>query len=197
MMFAYQYVIGKKTDKICQSSAYFSEDKIQVITNEGECYREILYSDIVGIRREDIVTMAVSLSAYNTKAPHLEAKYQYICLFMGNQNELPSTGLDFYKNFYQKDFFPIVYSQDAWDFLSDRISMVSENINKKTDTWVKIYPIKAQTLWSDIPAILWPITMAQTIPSHGQTAGIWQAAQREVQVLATATIPTDCVPQRS
>ena len=134
MMFAYQYVIGKKTDKICQSSAYFSEDKIQVITNEGECYREILYSDIVGIRREDIVTMAVSLSAYNTKAPHLEAKYQYICLFMGNQNELPSTGLDFYKNFYQKDFFPIVYSQDAWDFLSDRISMVSENINKKTDT---------------------------------------------------------------
>ena len=38
--------------------------------------------------------------------------------------------------------------------------------------------------------------MAQTIPSHGQTAEIWQAAQREVQVLATATMPTDCVPKR-
>jgi|GEM_PF-2082151 len=126
------FLVLKTFTRICQSVVHFCEDRILVLNKRGKCWREILYSNITGVRIEDIDMFSLTLAPTSTR-PAITATYKCICVFMNNKTEVPNCSY-FHWFFYQKDFFPIVYSQDALDFLSDRISMVSENINKKTDT---------------------------------------------------------------
>lgn len=94
--------------KAIRSKVNLTEKTIKVISEKGECWREIPYSFITEIRVEEIEGW---FYGFNQEL----YRHKYICLFMNNNSEIP---IESYKKmFLQKDFFMIAYSEELLDNL--------------------------------------------------------------------------------
>lgn len=102
--------------KIC-----FQNEIIEVLDHKGNIWRTFPYSQITKIKVREINGMFHGFNGISTRA-------EYIVFFFNHCEELPENS--FKAKFKSDDYFPILYREEIWVFLCDKMRRI---LSEKAD----------------------------------------------------------------
>ncbi len=104
--------------KIVFSKICFQNEIIDVLDHKGRIWRSFQYAEIKKIKIIEINGMFHGFNGISTRS-------KYIVFFFNRCEELPENS--FKAKFRSDDYFPILYREEIWDLLSDKMGkMLSE-----------------------------------------------------------------------